>query len=89
MQTLQPKDIDLIQTMIFKSQDNVAVTLCRSLERLEEKIADTESRLYTRIAEVEDTVNSGRQDTMDMIADIKNTLDGIRKGADIINTIVK
>lgn len=69
--SLDQKDIELIEHLLFKSSDDVAVSISRSFERLEERIDASESRLTSRLAEVEDKVEASRQDTSDSIGEIK------------------
>ena len=54
--TLEPKDLELFERIIYKSADDVAISIARSFERLEERIDGAESRIYSRLAEVEDTI---------------------------------
>ena len=53
---LDRKDLDLIEQVIYKNGDDVAVSIARGFERLEERIDATEARLYSRFAEVEDQI---------------------------------
>jgi DNA-binding Lrp family transcriptional regulator len=69
--SLDQKDIELIEHLMFKSSDDIAVSISRSFERLEERIDASESRLTSRLAEVEDKVEASRQDTSDSIGEIK------------------
>jgi hypothetical protein len=52
--SLDQKDLELIERVIYKNGDDVAVSMARSFERLEERIDAAESRLYSRIADLED-----------------------------------
>ena len=54
--SLEQKDYEVIERLIYKTADDVAVSISRSFERLEERIDATESRLYTRLAEIEDKI---------------------------------
>jgi hypothetical protein len=45
---LEQKDIETIERVIYKSGDDVAVSISRSFERLEERIDAAESRIYLR-----------------------------------------
>ena len=51
---LSKKDLELIESVVYKSADDIAVSICRGLERLEERLDSTESRLYSRLAELDD-----------------------------------
>ena len=59
---LDQKDLDAIERIIYKSADDIAVSIARSFERLEERVDATGSRLYSRIAEVEDKIEELRAD---------------------------
>ncbi len=54
--SLEQKDLELIERIIYKSSDDIAVSISRSFERLEERIDASESRIYSRLAELEDTI---------------------------------
>ena len=41
---LEQKDIELLERVIYKNSDDVAVSIARSFERLEERIDAAESR---------------------------------------------
>ena len=51
-------DLELIERIVYKAGDDVAVSIARSLERLEERIDAAESRLYSRIADIEDQLQA-------------------------------
>lgn len=52
----------------------MAVSISRSFERLEERIDAAESRLYSRFADVEDRLESNRQEHADEIGEVKSEL---------------
>ena len=58
--SLEQKDLELIERIIYKSADDVAVSISRSFERLEERIDAMESRLYSRLADIDDRIDGGR-----------------------------
>lgn len=68
--SLHPKDIELIERVIYKNGDDIAVSVARSFERLEERIDATESRLYSRIADVEEKVGIEKGDVVKRISDL-------------------
>jgi outer membrane protein TolC len=70
--SLEQKDIELIERIIYKNADDVAVSIARSFERLEERIDAAESRLYTRMADLEDRVEGCRQDIADQLSEVKS-----------------
>ena len=47
---LEQKDLELIERVIYKNGDDIAVSIGRSFERLEERIDAAESRIYSRLA---------------------------------------
>ena len=53
---LDTKDLELIERVIYKNGDDIAVSIGRSFERLEERIDSAESRIYGRLAEIEDSL---------------------------------
>jgi hypothetical protein len=53
---LDPKDLELIERIIYKNGDDIAVSIGRSFERLEERIDAAESRIYGRLIEIEDAI---------------------------------
>ncbi len=55
---LESKDIELIERVIYKNGDDIAVSIGRSFERLEERIDAAESRIYSRLVEIEDIMSS-------------------------------
>jgi predicted RecB family endonuclease len=50
------EDLDVLEDLVFRSSDDLAVTLSRSLERLETKLDHIETRLYRRISELEQEI---------------------------------
>jgi len=69
--SLEPKDIELIERIIYKNSDDIAVSIARSFERLEERVDNLEARLNTRMSEVDDRVESSRQDISDTVGNIR------------------
>lgn len=68
---LDQKDLEQIERLIYKGNDDIAVSIARSFERLEERIDASESRLYSRFAEVEDRIEGSRQDLSDELSVIR------------------
>jgi len=52
--SLEQKDLESIERVVYKNADDIAVSIGRSFERLEERIDAAESRIYGRLAELED-----------------------------------
>jgi prefoldin subunit 5 len=80
--TLEQKDLELIERVIYKNGDDIAVSIGRSFERLEERIDAAESRIYSRLAEIEDKIEAARQDASDNIGDLQEEIREMRKVAD-------
>lgn len=76
---LEQKDLELIERVIYKNGDDIAVSIGRSFERLEERIDAAESRIYSRLAEIEDKIEASRQELADKLGDVR---DDIRDMAD-------
>lgn len=54
--SLTTQDLELIERVIYKNGDDIAVSIGRSFERLEERLDAVESRIYARLADLEDTL---------------------------------
>lgn len=65
---LEQKDLEHIEAMLYKQGDDVAVSIARSFERLEERIDAAESRLDVRIDAVEHNVIQDFDSLRDVIA---------------------
>ncbi|HEX7724306.1 MAG TPA: hypothetical protein VF438_01030 [Candidatus Paceibacterota bacterium] len=72
--SLEQKDIELIERIVYKNSDDVAVSIARSFERLEERIDAMEARVSSRIADAEDKVENLRQEFSDELGDVKEEL---------------
>lgn len=68
---LDQKDVELIERVIYKSGDDMAVSVARSFERLEERIDAAESRLYSRFSDLEDKVEASGQDLADRLGQVR------------------
>lgn len=55
-QSLSQKDTDLIERIVYKMADDMAVSIARSFERLEIRIDGLETRLMIRIEQLEDEI---------------------------------
>jgi len=77
--SLEPKDLELVERIIYKNGDDIAVAIGRSFERLEERIDAAESRIYSRLSEVEDKIEAGRQDMSDSLGDLREEIRELRK----------
>lgn len=52
-----PEEIKQLETIIYKLGDDIAISIARSFERLEERIDSAESRIYSKLAELEDKID--------------------------------
>jgi hypothetical protein len=77
---LTQRDIELIERVIYKTSDDVAVSIARSFERLEERVDAAESRIYSRLADGEDKMESVRQELADELGDIKGEVRELARG---------
>ncbi len=77
--SLESKDLELIERVIYKNGDDIAVSIGRSFERLEERIDGAESRTYGRLAEMEDKIEISRQEMSDLFNEIKGELRELRR----------
>jgi hypothetical protein len=71
---LTQSDLERIERIIYKNSDDIAISIARSFERLEERFDATESRLYTRLAEVEDKIEATRQDIADNLGELREEM---------------
>jgi hypothetical protein len=51
-------DLELVERIVYKNGDDVAVGIARSFERLEGRVDSMESRLYSRLCDLEDLIGS-------------------------------
>ncbi len=50
---LEPKDLEAIERIIFRNNDEVAVSIARNFDHIEERLDAAVARLYSRLAEIE------------------------------------
>ena len=72
--TLDKGDCEIVERIVYKNSDDIAVSIARSFERLEERIDALESRVYGRIGETEDRVEASRQDISDDIGTLRDEI---------------
>ncbi len=72
--SLEQKDIELVERIIYKSNDDVAISIARSFERLEERIDKAESRIYSRLADLESRIDRFSEIVSDEITDMKDEI---------------
>ena len=78
---LEQKDLELIERVIYKNGDDIAISIGRSFERLEERIDAAESRIYSRLAEIEDKIEAARQDLDDKLGDVREDIKDMAEDA--------
>jgi len=74
---MKPTDFEKIEKIIYKDIDDAAVATARSFERMEECLNAAESRIYSRLADVEDKLEAIKQDVMDSIGDLKEDIEKV------------
>ena len=50
---LETKDLEAIERIIFRNNDEFALSIAQGFEHLEERLDAAEARLYSRLAEIE------------------------------------
>ena len=56
--SLEPKDLELVERIIYKNGDDIAVSIGRSFERLEERMDATETRINSRLTDIADEIGT-------------------------------
>ena len=51
--TLTQDDLEQVTSIIYKAADDIAVSIARSFERMEERLEAMEARLYSRLTDIE------------------------------------
>lgn len=72
--SLEPKDLELVERIVYKNADDIAVSISRSFERLEERLDGAESRIYSRISDLENYVDNIKQELIDTLSDFKDEM---------------
>lgn len=63
-----------IEAIIYKNSDDIAISIARSFERLEERIDENESRLYGRLSELEDKLVAMEQNFLEELTSIRDVM---------------
>jgi len=66
---LKTADLEAIERVIYRNGDDIAVSISRSFERLEEKIIAVEKNILGRLVEIEKELNSELQTLRLMVED--------------------
>ena len=63
--------LETIERFIYKNGDDIAVSVSRSFERLEERVDGIESRIYSRLADMEDKACGWFEELQDKLDIVK------------------
>jgi hypothetical protein len=77
--SLEQKDLELVERIIYKHGDDVAIAIGRSFERLEERIDAAETRLYSRLADIEECVDDNSQNVTDIFEAVREDIRELSK----------
>lgn len=77
--SIEQKDIEIFEKMIYKNGDDIAVSIARSFERLEERMDAIESRTYGRLADIDDKIDLTGREILDRLADIEEELQDVKR----------
>ncbi len=81
--SLEQKDIELLERVIYKNGDDIAVSIARSFERLEERIDSVETRIYSRLADLEDKIDSGHHELAHEFIEIKGGIGELSRAREL------
>ncbi len=59
-EALLKQTLEATERLLYKNADDMAISIARSLERMEERIDAMESRLHSRLAELADQVTESK-----------------------------
>jgi hypothetical protein len=76
---LEQKDLELIENLLYKNSDDIVISIGRSFERILEHLDSVESRIYSRLAEIEEKIDDDRQSTADILEAIREDIREIGK----------
>lgn len=68
--TLQQNDLEIVERIIRRTCDDISISVDRSIERIEERVDAMETRIYSRMADLEDM----HHDTLQTVCDILDAL---------------
>jgi hypothetical protein len=80
--SLEQKDLERIERVIYKNGDDMAVSIARSFERMEERIDAAESRICGHLSEIEDRIETSRQDLSDELGLVRDSVRDIAHAND-------
>ena len=58
--TLTHSDLESVERIVYKTADDISVSIARSFERMEERMDAMEARLYSRFSDLEDLLTEIR-----------------------------
>lgn len=76
---LDSKDTEVIERILYRSAHDIGASITRSFGQLEQRIDAAESRLYSRLADVEDRVDNSRQEIADELGEVRAELREVLK----------
>ncbi len=82
--SLDQKDLELIERIVYKNSDDIAVSIARSFERLEERIDASESRIYMRLNEIDDRSDAARQDIIELLNEFRDEVRELDRVRDLV-----
>lgn len=68
------EDFEALERIVSNHADDVAVSIARSFERLEERLDAAESRIYSRLSDIADAIDGARQDVSEHAGYIRDDL---------------
>lgn len=72
--SLEQKDIELTESIIRRTCDDLLISFERSLDRLAERLDGAETRIYSRFADLEETNDDMRQAIVDVFDSIREDI---------------
>jgi len=69
---LDKKYLELNERVLYKNSDDLAVSIARCVERFEERLDVAESRLSTRLADIEDKIVSVEGNLLDELNPVRH-----------------
>lgn len=77
--SLEQKDLELVERIVRKTCDDIAVSFERGLERVEERLDGAETRIYSRMADLEEKIEDQKQTVADLIEAIREDIRELTK----------
>ena len=75
---LDTKDLDAIKQIISNFNDDMAVAIARSFERMQESMDAMENRHLARLVELADDIEGSRQALADLLGDVRTDVRELR-----------